>query len=482
MINYLFIYPEIIITTGLCLIIIIDLFISEKYKSISYYLIQIMLLYCAFHIFSYSEFLNSNSSDLYDTSTFSNIFKVFILFILLLIFYYTSIFLKYFNLYKTEYFVISLFGLLGMMIMISSQHLLLLYLGIELLSLSLYSIIAFNKNSLFSSEAAVKYYILGAISSGFLLFGISLIYGLTGSLFYHEIIDQLSLLNIDPLQNNMRTLGLVFALTFIFISLAFKFGAAPFHMWIPDVYHGSMITTTLMLSTIPKIAVFIILIKLLGSVFSSLYIFWIDMLLILSILSLLIGNIIAISQKNIKRMLAYSTIANIGFIFLGISMGSIDSYKAAMFYTLTYVITTTGAFGLLSQLIYKNKPIEDIQDLSGLSKSQPFVAFLLMVIMLSYIGIPPFIGFHAKLFIIQSLVHSEYIMLSIFAVLMTVIGSYYYLRVIKVIYFDKESTELKSTSPVMVTGLYVFILILLGLFPDILGQLSGYSIANLFST
>ena len=253
-------------------------------------------------------------------------------------------------------------------------------------------------------------------------------------------------------------------------------------MWIPDVYHGSMITTTLMLSTIPKIAVFIILIKLLGSVFSSLYIFWIDMLLILSILSLLIGNIIAISQKNIKRMLAYSTIANIGFIFLGISMGSIDSYKAAMFYTLTYVITTIGAFGLLSQLIYKNKPIEDIQELSGLSKNQPFPAFLLMVIMLSYIGIPPFIGFHAKLFIIQSLVHSEYIALGIFAVLMTVIGSYYYLRVIKVIYFDNESKELKSTSSFIVTGLYVIILILLGLFPDILGQLSGYSIANLFNT
>ena len=482
MINYLFIYPEIIISAGLCIIIIIDLFISTNYKSISYYLIQIILAYCAYHIFSYSEFMNTNTSNLYDTSTFSNIFKVFIILILLLIFYYTSIFLKYFNKYKTEYFVISLFGLLGMMIMISSQHLLLLYLGIELLSLSLYSIIAFNKNSLFSSEAAVKYYILGAISSGFLLFGISLIYGLTGSLFYHEIIEQLSLLNVNPLENDMRILGLVFALTFIFISLSFKFGAAPFHMWIPDVYHGSMITTTLMLSTVPKIAVFIILIKLLGSVFSSLYIFWIDMLLILSILSLVIGNIIAISQKNIKRMLAYSTIANIGFIFLGISMGSIDSYKAAMFYTLTYVITTIGAFGLLSQLIYKNKPIEDIQELSGLSKNQPFPAFLLMVIMLSYIGIPPFIGFHAKLFVIQSLVHSEYIALSIFAVLMTVIGSYYYLRVIKVIYFDNESEELKSTSSYIVTGLYVIILILLGIFPDILGQLSGYSIANLFNT
>ena len=280
----------------------------------------------------------------------------------------------------------------------------------------------------------------------------------------------------------MRTIGLVFALTFIFISLAFKFGAAPFHMWIPDVYHGSMITTTLMLSTIPKIAVFIILVKLLGYVFESLYTFWFDMLIILSILSLLVGNIIAIAQTNIKRMLAYSTIANIGFILLGISMGSIESYKAAMFYTLTYVITTTAAFGLLSQLIYKNKPIEDIKDLSGLNKTQPFPAFLLMVVMLSYIGIPPLLGFHAKLFVIQSLVHSGYIMLGIFAVLMTVIGSYYYLRVIKVIYFDESYEELKSSSSYIVTGLYIISLFMLGLFPDILAQLSEYSIANLFNT
>lgn len=482
MINYLYIFPEIIITSALCFIIVLDLFLPSRLKYISYYLIQFSLIFCAYYIYSHFSYLNTNVSQLYDTSIFSNTFKIFILLSLAIIFYYTAVFLRYFNIYQTEYFLITMFGLLGMMIMISSQNLILLYLGIELLSLSLYSVIAFNKNSLFSSEAAVKYYILGAISSGFLLFGISLIYGLTGSLSFNEIFIHISSLEVLNNMDNVQIIGLLFALIFILISLSFKFGAAPFHMWIPDVYHGSVITTTLLLSTIPKIAVFVILIKLLASVFSGLLLFWTDMTIVLSVLSILIGNIIAISQTNIKRMLAYSTIANIGFILLGLSVGSIIGYKAAMFYTLTYVITTIAAFGLLSQLVYEKKPIENINDLSGLNSSSPFTAFLLMIILLSYIGIPPFIGFHAKLLIIQSLVETNNISLGIFAVLMTVIGSFYYLRVIKVIYFDKSKNDLSTTSKLHLTGIYIMGLVLLGLLPDILGQLSQYSISNLFNT
>ena len=378
--------------------------------------------------------------------------------------------------------MISIFGTLGMMIMISANHLLLLYLGIELLSLSLYSVIAFNKKSIYSSEAAVKYYILGAMSSGFLLFGISLIYGLTGSLFYHEISQQISLLNLSNIDDDIRVLGLIFSLTFIFISLAFKFGAAPFHMWIPDVYHGSLITTTLLLSSVPKIAVFIILIKLLGLVFSSLEIFWSDIMKILAVLSIIIGNITAIAQTNIKRMLAYSTIANIGFILLALSIGSYESFIAAMFYTVTYVITTILAFGLLSQLLSDNNGIEEIKDISGLAKYNPLAAFMLLVLMLSYIGIPPFLGFHAKLFVIQSLVQSNNVVLGIFAVIMTVIGSYYYLRVVKVIYFDEYNGSLSFSSNHMLSAILIFILIYLGLFPSHLGEISEYSITNLFNT
>ena len=482
MINYLYILPEIIVASALSFIIIIDLFLSKKFKNLSYYLIQLLLFTTIYIIYSDIDFLSSNSSNLYDTGFFSNFFKIFIFISLSIIFQYTYQFLNKFDLYKTEYFVISIFGTLGMMIMISANHLLLLYLGIELLSLSLYSVIAFNKKSIYSSEAAVKYYILGAMSSGFLLFGISLIYGLTGSLFYHEISQQISLLNLSNIDDDIRVLGLIFSLTFIFISLAFKFGAAPFHMWIPDVYHGSLITTTLLLSSVPKIAVFIILIKLLGNVFSGLEIFWSDIMKILAILSILIGNITAIAQTNIKRMLAYSTIANIGFILLALSIGSYESFIAAMFYTVTYVITTILTFGLISQLLSDNNAIEEIKDISGLAKYNPLAAFMLLVLMLSYIGIPPFLGFHAKLFVIQSLVQSNNIILAIFAVIMTVIGSYYYLRVVKVMYFDEYNGSLSFSSNHMLSAILVFVLIYLGLFPSHLGEISVYSITNLFNT
>jgi len=482
MINYLYILPEIIVASALSFIIIIDLFLSKKFKNLSYYLIQLLLFTTIYIIYSDIDFLSSNSSNLYDTGFFSNFFKIFIFISLSIIFQYTYQFLNKFDLYKTEYFVISIFGTLGMMIMISANHLLLLYLGIELLSLSLYSVIAFNKKSIYSSEAAVKYYILGAMSSGFLLFGISLIYGLTGSLFYHEISQQISLLNLSNIDDDIRVLGLIFSLTFIFISLAFKFGAAPFHMWIPDVYHGSLITTTLLLSSVPKIAVFIILIKLLGNVFSGLEIFWSDIMKILAILSIIIGNITAIAQTNIKRMLAYSTIANIGFILLALSIGSYESFIAAMFYTVTYVITTILAFGLISQLLSDNNAIEEIKDISGLAKYNPLAAFMLLVLMLSYIGIPPFLGFHAKLFVIQSLVQSNNIILAIFAVIMTVIGSYYYLRVVKVMYFDEYNGSLSFSSNHMLSAILVFVLIYLGLFPSHLGEISVYSITNLFNT
>ena len=482
MINYLYILPEIILVTSLSAIIIIDLFLAPNRKFISYYLIQLLLFSSIYFIYTNLQYLSSNTSAIYETNNFSNFFKMFILLSLVIIFYYTYEFLRKFNLYKTEYFIISLFGTLGMMIMISSNHLLLLYLGIELLSLSLYSVIAFNKNSIYSSEAAVKYYILGAMSSGFLLFGISLIYGLTGSLLYDEIYQQISLLNLSNLDQDVRVLGLVFSLTFIFISLAFKFGAAPFHMWIPDVYHGSLITTTLLLSTAPKIAIFIILIKLLGLVFSGLVIFWSDILQILAVLSIIIGNITAIAQTNIKRMLAYSTIANIGFILLALSIGSYDSFVASMFYTLTYIMTTILAFGLLSELFSNDKAIEEIKDLSGLAKSNPLVAFMIMTIMLSYVGIPPFLGFHAKLFVIQSLVQSSNILLSVFAVIMTVIGSYYYLRVIKIMYFDDLNNALSFRPNYLFSSLLVLGLIYLGLFPNSLAEISIYSLADLFNT
>ena len=480
MILFQYLIPEIIIVSSACFILIIDLFLKENYKEISYYLIQASLIITIITIFERYDYFINLKPFTYNTEIFATIFKVFLLTGMVAIFHYSYNFLKYFQLYKTEYFILCLFAVTGMMIMSSAEDLLILYLGIELLSLSLYTIIGFNKKSIFSSEASVKYYVLGAISSGFLLFGISLIYGLTGTLVLTEIFDFIKNIQTDTASLDLYNVGLIFSLTFILVSLAFKFGAAPFHMWIPDVYHGALIPTTLLLSTLPKIAIFVVLIKLLSNAFSHLFVFWSEMILILSIISILVGNIIAIAQTNIKRMLAYSTIANIGFILIAISLGNQQSYQASMFYTVSYVIMTMAAFGVLLLITLDKKPIELISDLKGLNSQHPWFAFLLLIIMLSLAGIPPFIGFHAKLSIINVLIYKGYIWLAVFVVLMTVIGAYYYLKVIKVIYFDEPSGKIYLIPSYILISFNTLILIILGIFPSNLSMLSSYVIGSLF--
>ena len=475
-----YLIPEIIIVSSACFILILDLFLKKGYKEVSYYLIQISLIISIITIFERFDYFIGLEPLSYNTDIFSTVFIIFLLVGMVAIFHYSYKFLKYFELYKTEYFILCLFAVTGMMIMSSANDLLILYLGIELLSLSLYTIIGFNKKSIFSSEAAVKYYVLGAISSGFLLFGISLIYGLTGTLALTEIFDFIKNIQTDSASLDLYNVGLIFSLTFILVSLAFKFGAAPFHMWIPDVYHGALIPTTLLLSTLPKIAIFIVLIKLLSSAFSNLFIFWSEMILILSVISILIGNIIAIAQTNIKRMLAYSTIANIGFILIAISLGKQEAYEASMFYTISYVIMTMAAFGVLLLITLDKKPIELITDLKGLNSQHPWFAFLLLIIMLSLAGIPPLIGFHAKLSIINVLIHGGHIWLSIFVVLMTVIGAYYYLKVIKVIYFDQGAGKIYLIPSYVLISINTIILIVLGIFPSNLSVISSYTIGSLF--
>ena len=479
MIDLHFYFAELIILVSLSLIILFDLYLPDKKKKISYYLIQASLILSLFILYNQTSTNYSNDISIYDYSFFTVVFKLFIVASLVLIFHYSYIFLSHFEKYQTEYFSIILFGLLGIMIMISARHLLLLYLGIELLSLSLYSIIAYNKNSIYSSEAAIKYFILGAISSGFLLFGISLIYGLTGYLDYENIAITINGLNLSASEYSVHSLGLVFALTFILISLAFKFGAAPFHMWIPDVYQGSLTPTTLLLSTLPKIAIFIIILSLTSSIFKDLVSFWSDILLTLSVISIIIGNIVALVQTNLKRMLAYSTIANVGFILVGIYSGTQFSYQASLFYTITYVLFTIAIFGIITQLKYNDKPIEEISDLGGLNLKHPSYALLILLIMLSLIGIPPLLGFHAKLFIIQSLIMTKEIGLAIFVVLMTVIGSFYYLRVIKVMYFDNESGAIEIIPGKLITYFFLFFLIFLGFNPEVLANLTLLSLSYL---
>ena len=360
--------------------------------------------------------------------------------------------------------------------MISAYSLLMLYLGIELLSLALYALIGFNKDSGLSSEAAIKYYVLGAMSSGILLFGVSLIYGFTGSINYFEIANQLNTLNA----NSVQYLGVIFGLIFITASLCFKFGAAPFHIWVPDIYQGSLISTTILLSTLPKMAVFIVFIKLYFIPFYALSYIWSDILIFVGILSIVIGSIFALTQDNIKRLLAYSAISNIGFIILALGLVSKSGLYASLYYTIIYSFTALASFGIITHITSNSNGVENISDLAGLSKTHPYFAILLLITMLSSAGIPPLIGFHAKLMVVQALIDSNYIFLTIIVVLMTVISAYYYLKIIKTVYFEERENLLASyTNNNILLSMNVILLLVLGLFPFLIFNLTSYIISLL---
>ena len=472
MFNLLFI-PEVILSIGVMIIILFDLFF-QKQKGLSFTLVQFLLLVAAYYSLN-NKFSSSYSA--YTIDEFTNIFKFILLVGSLTIFHYTYKHLKFLKILKIEYFTISLLGLIGTMIMISANSLLMLYLGIELLSLSLYAVIGFNKRSSLSSEAAIKYYVLGAMSSGILLFGISLIYGFTGSIAYDDIASQL--INVD--MNSVDYIAIIFGIIFITASLCFKFGAAPFHMWVPDIYQGSLISTTILLSTLPKIAVFIVFLKLYFIPFIILKEVWSDILIFVGMLSIVIGSLFALTQENIKRLLAYSAISNIGFIIVSLGLISIDGIHASLYYTVVYSLTALASFGIITHITSNSDGIEKITDLAGLSKTHPYFAFLILITMLSSAGIPPLIGFHAKLMVIKALIDSSYIILPVIVVIMTVVSAYYYLKVIKTIYFDNREDLISTySSNSIVLSINVLSLIALGIFPYLLFNLTSY-LVGIFS-
>ena len=463
----LFYIPEVILSVGVLLIIIIDLYL-QKHKYISFLLIQLLLIIAS--LYAITEVPQQNYSS-YEFSEFTSLIKFILLLGSIIIFQYTYQHLNYLNSLKIEYFTISILGLVGTMVMISSYSLLMLYLGIELLSLALYALIGFNKHSGLSSEAAIKYYVLGAMSSGILLFGISLIYGFTGSINYFEIADQIRNIN----SNSVQFLGIIFGIVFITASLCFKFGAAPFHIWVPDIYQGSLISTTILLSTLPKIAVFIVFLKLYFIPFMALEYVWSDILVFIGIASIIIGSIFALTQENIKRLLAYSAISNIGFIILAMALVSNDGLHASLYYTIVYSFTALASFGVVTHITSNSHGIENISDLAGLSKTHPYFAILILITMLSAAGIPPLIGFHAKLMVIQALINNSYIFLSIIVVLMTVVSAYYYLRVIKTVYFEERENLISTyTSNNILLSINVILLLGLGIFPFILFDTTSF--------
>ena len=430
--NLLPVLPEIVMLAMICLVLIVDLFLSQEKRWISLLLSVLTLVLTAVAVIAVAP--------VDSVSTFGGSFildqlavtlKIAVCVVVILVFIYSRDYLVDHEIYKGEYYVLGLCATLGMMIMISAHSLLLIYLGLELLSLSLYAMIAFNRNSKSASESAMKYFVLGAMASGILLYGISIFYGITGTLNINQLAEVVSL------RIEQYPVPMAFALTFIVVGLAFKLGAVPFHMWLPDVYQGAPTSVTLLIGTAPKIAGFAMAMRLLVDGLGDLQVDWSQMLMALSVLSLAIGNVIAIAQTNFKRMLAYSTISHVGFILLGILSGTANGYASAMFYTITYAITSSVAFGVLLLLNRKGSEAENIADLTGLNDSHPWHAAMLAIAMFSMAGVPPTVGFYAKLSVLQSVVQIELVWLAVFAVLFSVIGLFYYLRVIKVMYFDK---------------------------------------------
>jgi NADH-quinone oxidoreductase subunit N len=383
---------------------------------------------------------------------------------------YSQGYLERRGLLRGEYLVLALFAVLGIQVIVSAGSLLSLYLGIEIMSLSLYAMIAFDRDDGIAAESAMKYFVLGAIASGTLLYGISILFGVTGS-FMLEGLSQAAG------EGGRGAIGLLLGLAFIVVGVAFKFGAVPFHMWLPDVYHGAPTPVTLFVGSAPKIASFALAMRMLAEGLGGAVGAWQDMLVVLAALSMVVGNVVAIAQANIKRMLAYSTISHVGFILLGVLAGNPAGYRAAMFYTLAYVIMTTAAFGIVLWLSRKGFEADALDDYKGLNRRNPWFAFVMLLVMFGLAGVPPTIGFWAKVQVISAVLEVGLTWLAALAVLMSVVGAYYYLRIVKLMYFDEPAT----TEPVEAQTAFRFVLsvnglaiLALGLYPGTLLRLCAH--------
>jgi len=439
--NIQVILPEIFICAMACFILVLDLYMKPERRTVAYSLTIFTLLgaiYLYWQGFATGSSVHLNGMFIKDE--FSDVVKIAICLLSLLVFVYSREYIRARDIYHAEYFVLGLFAVLGMMVMSSASHFLVLYLGLELLSLSLYAMVAFQRDSSVATEAAMKYFVLGALGSAMLLYGMSILYGLTGTLEISAVRGAVA--GQAAPDNVILVLGLVFVL----VSLAFKIGAVPFHMWVPDVYHGAPTSSTLFISTAPKLAGFAIIIRLLVGGLEDLHFMWRDMLIILSVLSILLGNLIAIAQTNFKRMLAYSAISHMGFMLLGILAGTESGYSAGLFYALVYTFMGLGGFGIIVLLSRAGYEADELEDLKGLNSTHPWYAFLILVFMFSMAGVPPTIGFFAKLSVIQAVVDVELTWLAVIAVLFAVIGAFYYLRVIKLVYFDPPAQDTREIS------------------------------------
>ena len=454
--NWLVIYPELWLLLMACVVTLVDLFVSDEERTPTFWLTQLSVaVFSLLHLI----FFNSGATyygmqGLVVVDPMGHLLAFFAGIATMVTLAYARPTLGAREMLKGEFYTLTLFVLLGISVMCSANNFLVVYLGLELMSLSLYALTALRRDHAVATEAAMKYFVLGALASGFLLYGLSMMYGATGSLEIPKVFEQIATGRI-----NQQVLA--FGVVFVVAGLGFKLGAAPFHMWVPDVYHGAPTAVTLLIGAAPKFAAFAITIRLLVEGMLGLALEWQQMTIVLAAASLFIGNIAAIAQTNLKRMLAYSTIAQMGFVLLGLSAGVVsgntlsagNAYSSAMFYMVTYVLTTLGTFGMILYLSRQGFESEDINDFAGLAQRRPWAAGVMTVFMFSLAGVPPMVGFYAKLAILQALVTTNvtaYIVLAVFAVLLSLVGAFYYLRVVKVMFFDAptQSEPIVSSSGV----------------------------------
>ena len=466
-------YAEIFLLVMVSAILIVDLFIVNYTKTLTYLLVQISLLGCSLitvathedgivHMFHHM-FVDDLMSDVLKLLTYLSVSMMLV---------YSRSYLMARGLFTGEFLALVLFATLGMMVMISASNFLSLYLGLELLALSLYALVALQRDSAIATESAMKYFILGAMASGFLLYGMSMLYGATGSLDVNNVADVIR-------HGTPNKPLLVFGLAFVVAGLAFKLGAVPFHMWVPDVYHGAPTAMTMFIGSAPKLAAFAFVMRILVEAMQPLMIDWSGMLMILAVLSMAVGNITAIAQTNIKRMFAYSTIAHMGFMLVGILSGTLEGYGSAMFYAVVYVLMSLGGFGMIMLLSREGFEADTLNDFKGLNQRSPWLAFMMLLLMFSMAGVPPTVGFYAKFSVLNAAVQAGHLPLVVMAVLFSLIGAFYYLRIVKLMYFDAPESHEKlyiqpdSSLLISINGLAVLIL---GILPNTLMSVCAVSV------
>jgi NADH-quinone oxidoreductase subunit N len=487
--NWVAVYPEILLLVLACVVALVDLFVTDPRRTPTYWLTQLSLAVVgAMHFAALGGKPEIAMQGMLVIDSLSHLLSGVSCIALIITLVYARPYAETRDMLKGELFTLSLLAMLGVAVMVASNNFLMVYLGLELMSLSLYALTALRRDHTVSTEAAMKYFVLGALASGFLLYGLSMMYGATGSLSIPRVLEV-----VDSGVPNKSVL--VLGVVFVVAGLGFKLGAAPFHMWVPDVYQGAPTAATLLIGGAPKLAALGITLRLLVEGMLGLAVDWQQMLLVMAVASLVVGNLAAIAQSNLKRMLAYSTISQMGFVVLGLASGvvngqianAMNAYSSAMFYAITYVLTTLGSFGLVMLLARQGFESEQISDLAGLFKRSPWYALVMAIYMFSLAGIPPTVGFYGKLSVLQAMVatgQSLYLWLAVIAVVLSLIGAFYYLRVVKVMFFDEPTDRSPLVAPAdarVVMSLNGLAVLVLGILPGGLLALCNQALVRALS-